>query len=47
MTRNERIAAIKFDLTRGRVRCSECGRLFDFTNDAAYEYMFGHDCEVE
>ena len=29
-----------------RVRCSECGRVFDLTNENdANEWSFGHDCE--
>lgn len=29
-----------------RVRCRECGRVFDLTDaDDAGEYHYGHDCE--
>lgn len=29
-----------------RVRCPECGRVFDLTNEIdADEWSYGHDCE--
>lgn len=30
------------------VRCSECDRVFDLLDDDdAYEWYYGHDCELE
>jgi hypothetical protein len=33
---------------KSQVRCAECSRVFDLTNeDDANEFYYGHDCEVE